>query len=118
MDKFERFQLTQNILNDAKIIVDKLIIVAIEDGIISKDEQNLISVINENIRSYSSLLRDVLEDNIVDEDEIKQMIVYEEQLTGEVIDQAVEDWVITKDEEKILHVLFDCLRNLKGLNEL
>ncbi|MHA2502036.1 MAG: hypothetical protein ACXAE3_04140 [Candidatus Kariarchaeaceae archaeon] len=112
-----RLEKTKLILEDARSLCDKLDMVIVEDDIIDEDEIALINVIRQNILGYDALLQKVLEDNVVDDDELAQINAYELKLTEAVQQQIAKDGVISRAEDDMLNVLFDCLKSLNSLED-
>ena len=112
-----RLKRCRDILQDAPSIMDKLDLIAVYDGIIDEDEEQLLDVINANIFGYQKLLDDILEDNIVTDEEFTEIKSYEKNLKDTILRQAEIDG-LTGPENDILNTLFDCLQSLNVLEEL
>lgn len=115
MGEQDRLQKMKKIVEDSDAILDKLNIMAADDGIISNDEVDLINVINAKMKEYKSLLQSVLEDNVVDDDELEKMRYLENEIVEIVERQAMEDGKVSVPEQELMDTLFSCLNTFKTL---
>jgi len=113
----DRLKKTKQILEDSQTIIDKLNIMAADDGVITNDEVALINVIDKNLKRYQDLVTQVLEDDLIEEDEIQKMKKLEREITELVQKQAIADGKISVPEYELINALFDCLRSFNSLED-
>ena len=88
-----------------KDIWDKLVDVALSDGIISDDEDKLITNFLSNIEKYQVLLEESLEDGIIDDYEKDFLLNQRINIFNKIRYIAKDDLVITEDEEQLIGII-------------
>ena len=102
---------------DPDDFVNDLLEIANKDGIVSDDEKNLITSIDEEIRKYSNELGKALEDGILDRSERLRLMNQRLNLVRKVFDTVQADMKITMDEQDIMDATMNRLNELSKMEE-
>jgi len=86
-------------------IDDLLTKIALKDGEITKEERTLISRILLDVKSYSSLVDDAMEDGIITQKEKADLFEGRMKILEKAYSSAREDLVITDDEGALLKAI-------------
>jgi uncharacterized tellurite resistance protein B-like protein len=102
---------------DPQEFVKDLVEIANRDGIVSDDEKNLISSIENEIKKYSEELEKSMEDGILDRNEKLRLMNQRLTLVRKVFDTVQADMKITMDEQDIMDEAMKRLSELSGMEE-
>jgi len=94
----------QNILTD-------IFLIALEDGVISKDERAILQQIKHDMRSFRETIAKAEEDGIITEDEKKEIDEFRKTLLSNAYEVTKSDHVISADERAIISKLIKALMN-------
>ena len=83
-----------------------------EDGIITKDEKQIIDSVELSVEHYEEELEKALEDGVLTEDEIYLLVSLKKDILIDAWDKAEDDWELSKEEEELIIVLQIFLANL------
>ncbi|MHA2295519.1 MAG: MFS transporter [Candidatus Hodarchaeales archaeon] len=90
-----------------------LMSIALEDGIITDEEQVLLDKIMDSILNYAQVLEEALEDGIITKNEEKSLLRAYNQISRDVHKIALHDTKISQDEMAILTKLANVIRKLR-----
>jgi len=94
------------------LIWDSLKEVALADGILSKDEQELMATIVMDLEKYNEMLQRALEDDLIDVKEEKELFEGRMRIMEKAYSKAREDMIITDDEKQLLKEICRVVRDL------
>jgi hypothetical protein len=97
----------------AEDLLQQILNVAEEDGIISDDEQAMISSIKSNLAKYFEILDLNYEDGIITSEEQYEFYQARKKILEEALVIAREDEKITQDEFRIVQALRDVIRQIE-----
>ena len=86
--------------------------VALQDGVLSQDEQDLISTTIVDLERYNELLQVALEDGVIDNREEKQLFEGRMHIMESAYAKAREDYKITDNEREILKEICRIIRDI------
>ena len=92
-------------MSEANEIWNELVKLAEEDGVISKDEDDLMKSILSDLGEYTSTLEKAQSDGKIDVHEFKELREFRANIVKKAIKKAKLDDKITKDELRIIHKL-------------
>ena len=95
--------------NKLEEIIHHLTKMALADGKMTKEEQELLESITVNIMIYDRAVEDALEDGIITEEEKETLIAIKDQLITEAYELSLETDGISDDELRILRVLVNSI---------
>ena len=95
-----------------KVIWDRLTRVALHDHLIDKDEKELLDSIMANLKEYGKILEDALDDHVITEEEKIELLLARTKLLQEAEEVAGKDDVITDEEAKIIDKLMKIVHEL------
>ncbi len=98
--------------NDEKVW-DKLLTIAMKDGIITEEEEKVLGTILKSMEEFQSALKKAKEDNILTPAEEKELLHLREQIWEKAYTVAKEDKNISIDEHQLLIKLARLLSSLK-----
>ena len=110
--KLER---AKQLYDESKSIIDELYMVAADDGEITKDEIELIKVIETSLNKFNKYLEEMLENEIIDDSKIEKLKELEIEINEHVQYQAIEDGKISAPESELMNSLFDALKSFNVL---
>jgi hypothetical protein len=87
---------------DVTAILTTLKSIAMEDGVITKEEQKLISTIVVNFNAYSELMKVAVQDNIITQAESNELFEKRMSVMEHAYQTAREDHDISNDEAELL----------------
>ena len=90
-------------------ILTQIFILAEEDGIITKEERDLLNQIKIDLKKYNELLQQALEDDIITEEEQKTLHQFKKKLLKSAYDLSRKDNIIDRDEREIISLLVKLL---------
>ena len=96
-------------ITELQNILTQIFIQAEEDGIITKEEKELLNQIKIDLQEYNSLLKNALEDGVITEDEEKMLHQFKKKLLKSAYDLSRKDNLIDKDEREIISLLVKLL---------
>lgn len=94
-------------------IWERLRTTALQDGIITPEEDKLISKIVLDVESYSSLVDKAFEDNVISEEERIELFEGRIQILEKAYAVARDDARITGDEAEILKTIVNVVMSLE-----
>ncbi len=94
----------QNILTD-------LFLIALEDGVISKDEKAILHQIKHDMRSFRETIAKAEEDGVITEEEKKEIDEYRKALLNNAYEVTRSDHVISAEERALISKLIKALMN-------
>lgn len=100
-------------LTDMQKLYEALLTKALEDGVISKDEQAILDQVKMNVLDYEKLLSEAFEDGIIDEDEAKQLRDSRAKMLELAWMEADTDAMINTDEAGLLNLLLSLLKKIE-----
>ncbi len=83
---------------------------ALEDGVITPEERLLLENISENYREYHEALNEALVDGVIGDDEAEHLRDIREKMYSDALKIAMENGIMSKDENSILKVLKNLLK--------
>ncbi|MHA2252887.1 MAG: hypothetical protein ACXAD7_21165, partial [Candidatus Kariarchaeaceae archaeon] len=83
-------------------IMNYLVDIAVNDGIINDDERNFINAMQSEIETYKSDLTKSLEDGKITINEKLKLVQSRKNMMKKALDTVREDMNITSDEQKLL----------------
>ncbi|MFQ5975700.1 MAG: ATPase, T2SS/T4P/T4SS family, partial [Candidatus Hydrothermarchaeales archaeon] len=86
-----------------KLLLDKMVEQARKDGIITKDEMDIINKVSEEYGIYKNELESALSDHVITEKEFESLLKLRYKVYEKALVQALEDGTITEDEKDILN---------------
>lgn len=98
----------QNFLSD-------LLLVALEDGVISDDENALLRQIKVDTKRLLQLIKEAKEDGIITDEERKQLDEFKKKFLSSAYELTKNDWVISKEERALMSALIKLLMHGDGL---
>lgn len=96
-----------------KDVWDDLMSVALSDGIITDDENKLITNFLNNLEKYQVLLDESLEDGIIDDYEKNFLLNQRIKIFNKIKYIAKDDLVITEDEEQLIGIIQKLITDMK-----
>ena len=87
---------------DVSEILNTLKDIALKDGVITEEEQKLISSIVNNFSSYSDLMKVAVEDNVITLEESKELFEKRMAVMEDAYQTAREEQGISDDEAELL----------------
>jgi MFS family permease len=109
---FHKFPKKWQFSVDVSIIWDRLMKVALQDGIVDNDEKELLDSIMINLKEYGKTLERALRDNIITEEEKIELLLARNKLIQEAEAVASKDAEITEVEAKIIDKLMKIVHQL------
>ena len=91
----------------------KLLTIASQDGIISKDEKALIDSVKKNIAKYFAVLNESYDDDIITSDEQNSMYRIRKQILDEALQVAKQDNQVTQEEFALLNTIRSILEEME-----
>jgi hypothetical protein len=88
-----------------KQIWNKLIEVALADGVYSEEEESLLNSFMSDVENYSKVLEKALNDDVIDKKEHKELFEWRMKIVEKAYKTAREDLFISEDEMKILKTI-------------
>lgn len=88
-------------------IIQHLTKMALADGKITEEEQELLESVTVNVLVYDRALEDALEDGVITEEERETLAAMKDQLVTEAFEISKASDGIGDDEMKILRILLD-----------
>ncbi|MHA2171328.1 MAG: tellurite resistance TerB family protein, partial [Candidatus Kariarchaeaceae archaeon] len=98
--------------NKAREIWEKLRMAAMQDGMITEEENNLISNIVLDVEAYSQMVEIALADGIIDNIEKVELFEGRIEILEKAYEIARQDHQITDDEKEILKTICKLVLNL------
>ncbi|MHA2402546.1 MAG: hypothetical protein ACXADH_06095 [Candidatus Kariarchaeaceae archaeon] len=98
--------------NKAREIWEKLRMAAMQDGMITEEENNLISNIVLDVEAYSQMVEVALADGIIDNIEKVELFEGRIEILEKAYEIARQDHQITDDEKEILKTICKLVLNL------
>ncbi len=98
-------------------IVAKMTEIALADGKITEEEQELLASAQVNLLMYDEALAKALEDGIIDEEEMELLEGFKEQIIQDAILVSEVSQGISEDELRILDALIHLVRGNKPREE-
>lgn len=102
--------------NKAREVWEKLRTTAMQDGMITEEENNLISNIVLDVEAYSQMVEQALEDGIIDNIEKVELFEGRIEILEKAYEIARQDHQITDDEKEILKTICKLVLNLAKHN--
>ncbi|MCY3413199.1 MAG: hypothetical protein INQ03_16285 [Candidatus Heimdallarchaeota archaeon] len=93
-------------------IYNRLVKKAEQDGIISREEQNLLNRVKMTTMKFKQYYEKAKEDEIIDADESAQLEQWKKDVLLQAWDEADKDQEIQKDEAALLNLLLRLVKNL------
>lgn len=87
---------------DVSAILTSLKNIAMKDGVITEEEQNLISTIIINFNAYSELMKVAVQDNVITQAESNELFERRMNVMENAYQTAREDYDISNDEAELL----------------
>jgi tellurite resistance protein len=102
----------ENFDEEPQKVLDYLVKVAKEDGIISDDEKSFLKVVEAEIEKYKTYLGKTLEDSKITLSEKIYLVKSRKEIIQRAIDVVREDDKVTEDEQTLLDTLEIKLQDL------
>ena len=87
---------------DLDSVLDKLMKVAEQDGIMQDDEKTLIKSLMKNAEKYSQILDEALKDGIIDKREQSRLLQYRLSIANKAKEVAQADLMISPEEKDLM----------------
>ncbi len=102
----------ENFNEEPQKVLDYLVKVAKEDGIISEDENSFLKVVEAEIEKYKTYLGKTLEDSKITLSEKIYLVKSRKEIIQRAIDVVREDDKVTEEEQNLLDTLEIKLQDL------
>ena len=94
-------------------LIDKLIFVSNLDGVLSDDEQSIITIVKENVDKFKQAYQEAWSDNALSEDDKDHLRNLWKNIMMETTKTAIKDQRYSKDELSLVFRIFSTL--IKGI---
>lgn len=94
---------------DLQNLLTSILLIALEDGVITEDEKAILNQIKLDMKSFRELIEKAEDDGVITNEEKQQIDELRKQLLKNAYNVTTSDHVITKDERAIMSTMIKLL---------